>query len=80
MSDTERLISELASLDWELMALLATCSRSALYRDMGYRSFHEFIEMGLGLSPREVHGMLELEKRLFFLPRLTRAFRAGQLS
>ena len=52
----------------------------ALYRELGSRTFPEHVERRLGLAPRDVRQLLELQRRLPFLPELEGAWRRGELA
>jgi len=47
---------------------------------LGFRSFHDYLDLALGLSPRDARAAIDLQKDLLFLPALGQTFRTGGIA
>jgi len=68
------------SVSWNLGRLLRTFAGRSLHRELGFLSFSRYCRERLGLGVRRAWQLIALDRRLFLLPGITRAYRGGVLS
>ena len=76
----QRLRAELSNVEWLLGASLLETQRRNLHRELGYSSVTEYAQKALNLSPQKSMELLSTARTLEELPRLSKAFRKGDLS
>src|SRR6185436_16088793 len=65
---------------WNLGRLLRIFADRRLYREFGLMSLSRYCRERLGLGVRRAWQLIALERRLFLLPAIARAYKDGSLS
>jgi hypothetical protein len=68
------------SLCWHQGRLLRVFAGRRLYRELGFLSFSRYCRERAGLGVRRAWQLIALERRLWLLPDIARAYRSGSLS
>jgi len=68
------------SVSWNLGRLLRIFADRRLHRELGFLSFSRYCRERLGLGIRRAWQLIALDRRLFLLPGIARAYRDGALS
>jgi len=74
------LVRRLTGLESERARLLSWVQGRALYRELGHDCFHDWLEVQLGLGPRDARRLIELQSRLSALPSLEQAWQCGEFT
>jgi hypothetical protein len=74
------LVASRQNLAWHQGRLLRIMAGRRLYRDLGFLSFSRYCQERVGLGARRAWQLIALDRRLVQLPRLTAAYRAGDVS
>jgi hypothetical protein len=68
------------SVSWNLGRLLRIFAGRRLHRELGFLSFSRYCRERLGLGIRRAWQLIALDRRLFLVPGIARAYRDGALS
>jgi hypothetical protein len=74
------LARERAGMDFEEGSWLLAAKRASAHRQLGYGSFHEYVNRLFGYAPRVVYDKVRVAKALEQLPELARELRDGSIN